>query len=239
MLAPLDNVLNRLFDRLEASIDPFPSEVPDKPPVGFWPFVRHFTWPFRWLLLACAATAACVALLEVSLFAFLGSLVDWLATTERATLWQTHGQWLLLMGLVVLLLIPLLKLLYESIIHQGLLGNFAMRNRWQAHRYVLRQSMGFFQDDFAGRVASKVMQSALAVRDVVIKICEVLLYVAFYFLGAVALVGSSDLRLTTPLLLWLGGYLLTMWYFVPRLSVISEAQADARSVVTGRIVDSY
>jgi ATP-binding cassette subfamily B multidrug efflux pump len=236
---PTSTLLGRVFRRFESAVDPFPEAPPEKPPAGFWPFVWHFTRPFRWLILACAGTAAVVAALEVSLFAFLGSLVDWLAEADRDTIWSDHGLTLAAMALCVLLLIPLLKLLYEAIVHQGLMGNFAMRNRWQAHRYVLRQSMRFFEDDFAGRVATKIMQSALAVRDVVLKVSEVLLYVGFYFLSAVALIASSDLRLAAPLLLWLGGYLLTMRYFVPRLSKVARAQADARSVVTGRIVDSY
>ena len=114
-----------------------------------------------------------------------------------------------------------------------------MRTRWQAHRYVLRQSMDFFHNDFAGRVATKVMQTALGVREVVMKVSEVLLYVAVYFTGALILFASSDLRLTAPLILWLTGYLLALRYFIPRLQAISKEQSDARSLVTGRVVDSY
>jgi ATP-binding cassette subfamily B multidrug efflux pump len=143
------------------------------------------------------------------------------------------------MGGVVLVGLPLLKFFHEAVIHQGLLGNFAMRTRWQAHRYVLRQSMDFFHNDFAGRVATKVMQTALGVRETVMKLSEVLLYVAVYFTGAIILFASSDLRLTGPLVLWLVGYVLTLRYFIPRLKRLSAEQADARSVVTGRVVDSY
>ena len=114
-----------------------------------------------------------------------------------------------------------------------------MRTRWQAHRYVLRQSMDFFHNDFAGRVATKVMQTPLGVREVVMKVSEVLLYVAVYFTGALILLASSDLRLTAPLILWLTGYLLALRYFIPRLQAISKEQSDARSLVTGRVVDSY
>ena len=114
-----------------------------------------------------------------------------------------------------------------------------MRTRWQAHRYVLRQSMAFFNDDFAGRVATKVMQTAMAVREVIMKITEVLLYVAIYFTGAVFLFAATDLRLSAPLLLWLAGYLVAMRYFIPRLGRISHRQSDARSVMTGRVVDTY
>ena len=121
-----------------------------------------------------------------------------------------------------------------------MLGNFPMRNRWQGHRYLLRQSMQFFEDDFAGRVATKVMQSALAVREVVIKLCEVLAYVTVYFGTAVVMFAAADLASGRCRCLgWLTGYVFALRYFIPRLARIAEAQAEARSTVTGRIVDSY
>src|SRR4029079_9587415 len=128
---------------------------------------------------------------------------------------------------------------YESVVHQGVLGSFAMRTRWQAHPHVARHATGVFHDDFAGRVATKVMQTAMAVREVVMKITEVLLYVSIYFTGAVFLFAATDMRLSAPLLLWLAGYLVAMRYFIPRLGKISHIQSDARSVMTGRIVDTY
>jgi ATP-binding cassette subfamily B multidrug efflux pump len=180
-----------------------------------------------------------VALIEVYLFAFLGDLVDLLNGASRATFWQDHGTRLALMGAVVLIILPLLNLTSEAIQHQGLRGNYAMRIRWLAHRYVLRQSMDFFHNDYAGRVATKVMQTALGVRDAVIKVTEVIVYVAVYFAGALVLVASSDAWLMAPLLLWLSGYAAACWYFVPRMGKLSEIQADTRSLVTGRVVDSY
>jgi ATP-binding cassette subfamily B multidrug efflux pump len=232
-------MIPRLFRWLETLSDPFPLEMPGKPPAGLIGFMLHYARPFRALIAAATALGTLVALIEVSLFAFLGNLVDWLAEADRASFWSAHATRLVLMSLLVLVALPLLKLLYEGVVHQGLLGNFAMRTRWQAHRYLLRQSMDFFQNDFAGRVATKMMQTALAVRDTVLKITEVLLYVAVYFTGAVILFAASDLRLSAPLVVWLAGYLATMRYFVPRLSRVSREQADARSAVTGRVVDSY
>ncbi len=137
------------------------------------------------MILVSSVLSAAIALIEVSLFGFLGNMVDWLSHADRATFWETHGRFLAGMAVVVLLILPVLKFFYESVVHQGVLGGFAMRTRWQAHRYVLRQSMAFFNDDFAGRVATKVMQTAMAVREVVMKIAEVLLYVCIYFTGAV------------------------------------------------------
>jgi len=232
-------MIARIFRWLETRRDSFPAETPGMPPTSFWGFVLHYTRPFWPLIIASSLLAAAVALIEVSLFGFLGRLVDWLSKADRATFWSDHGLFLIGMTLIVVVVLPILKFFYEAVIHQGILGNFTMRTRWQAHRYVLRQSMEFFHNDYAGRVAAKVMQTSMAVREVVMKIAEVLLYVAIYFTGAVILFASSDLRLSAPLLLWLTGYLGAMYYFVPRLARVSSEQADARSTMTGRVVDTY
>jgi ATP-binding cassette subfamily B multidrug efflux pump len=232
-------MIARIFRWLETSRESFPAETPGMPPTTFWGFILHYTKPFWPLIAASSALAAAVAMIEVSLFGFLGDLVDWLSKADRATFWSDHAAFLIAMGIVVLIVLPILKFFYEAVIHQGILGNFTMRTRWQAHRYVLRQSMEFFHNDYAGRVAAKVMQTSIAVREVVMKIAEVLLYVAIYFTGAVILFAASDLRLSAPLVLWLAGYLCAMYYFVPRLGAVSEEQADARSIMTGRVVDTY
>jgi ATP-binding cassette, subfamily B, multidrug efflux pump len=232
-------VISAIFSWLESRTDSFPPEKPVKPGASLFAFIWHYSRPFLPLILVACVLATAIAVIEVYLFAFLGNLVDWLSTADRATFWQDHRPRLIFMAALVLVVLPLLKFWYEAVYHQGLLGNFAMRIRWQAHRYVLRQSMEFFQNDFAGRVATKVMQTAMGVRDTVLKMTEILLYFGVYFSSALVMFASSDLRLAAPLLLWLGGYLLTMWYFVPRLGRLSKDQADARSLVTGRIVDSY
>lgn len=232
-------MITRIFDWLEKRENPFPSPMPDQPPSEFWPFVVHYSKPFLPLLIAASLLAALIALIEVSLFAFLGNLVDWLATTERQTFWDNHGAFVVFMGAVVLLILPLLKFFYEAVVHQGLLSNFAMRTRWQTHRYVLRQSMDFFQNDFAGRVSAKVMQTAVALREAVMKVTEVLVYVGVYFTGGVILFAATDLRLAAPMVVWFIGYAIAMRYFIPKLGKIAEKQADARSTMTGRIVDSY
>ncbi|HEX3215825.1 MAG TPA: ABC transporter ATP-binding protein [Aestuariivirgaceae bacterium] len=228
-----------MFRWLETRTDSFPDELPERPPTTLFSFILHYSKPFWPLLLASSLFASVVALIEVSLFAFVGKLVDWLSTANRQTFWHDHWLGLAGMGALVLVVLPVLKFWYEAVIHQGLIGNFAMRTRWQAHRYLLRQSMDFFQNDFAGRVATKVMQTALGVREVVMKVSEVLLYVGVYFTGALLLFATSDLRLTMPLILWLVGYIVALRYFIPRLQAISKEQSEARSLVTGRVVDSY
>ena len=232
-------MIGRFFDWLEKVGAPFPGFAPQMPPARFWPFIIHYARPFWPLLAVSAGLAASIALIEVSLFAFLGNLVDWLASAERATFWADRGPFLVVMAGVVLLVLPAMKFVYEAVIHQGLMGNFAMRTRWMAHRYVLRQSLAYFQNDFAGRISAKVMQTAVAVREVVMKIAEVLVYVSVYFLGAVMVFAATDLRLSAPMLVWLAAYIAVMRYFIPRLGRISAEQADARSIMTGRVVDSY
>jgi len=231
--------VSAIFRWLEGVTGSFPPETPEKPPETFSGFIAHYARPFWPLILASSVLSIAIALIEVSLFSFVGKIVDWLSHANRATIWSDHGLKLALMGGLVVFVLPVLKFFYEAFVHQGLLGNFAMRTRWQTHRYVLRQSMEFYQNDFAGRIAQKVLQTSLAVRDVVMKMTEVLVYVAVYFTGALILFAFSDLRLSAPLAIWFLCYMVALSYFVPRLKRVSREQANARSVVTGRIVDSY
>ncbi len=228
-----------MFRHFESKLEPFPTAEPTPPPKTLLAFCRHYTDGAWKPILTVAALSSLIAAGEVALFAFLGNIVDWLSAHEREELFAKEGPTLLLIGAGVLLLLPGAALLNSLLTHQTLLGNYPMRIRWNVHRYLLGQSMSYFQNEFAGRVATKLMQTALAVRESVIKVLDVLNYVSVYFLGAVVIAASFDLRLMLPLLAWLGLYLLELRYFIPRLGRASEAQADARSTMTGRIVDSY
>ncbi|MDP1702157.1 MAG: ABC transporter ATP-binding protein [Aestuariivirga sp.] len=232
-------MITRFFTWLENYVDSFPMQQAEKPAPTLFAFAFHYTKPFLPLLIASILFSTVIALIEVYLFAFIGDLVDLLGAADRATFWEVNATKLILMGALVLLALPILNFISEAISHQGLRGAFAMRIRWLAHRYVLRQSMDFFHNDYSGRVATKVMQAALGVRDAVMKITEVVVYVTVYFVGALVLVATSDYWLMVPLLVWLCGYALACWYFVPRLGKLSEAQAELRSLVVGRVVDSY
>ena len=223
----------------EKLVDPFPADVPDTPPRELFPFIWHYARPIWPHLLLVSLTAAIFAVLEVALFGFLGNLVDFFTEADRATFWSDHFWWMVGVGVLVLVVMPLIDCCHELITNQSIMGNFPMRIRWLAHRYLLRQSMTFFQDDFAGRVATKVMQTALAVRDVITQTTEVFVYAAVYFTSALLLVAHSDWRIMVPLALWFLAYGAMAYYFVPRLQVIAKEQADARSIVTGRVVDSY
>ncbi|WP_110685706.1 ABC transporter ATP-binding protein [Salinicola aestuarinus] len=228
-----------MFRWFEQRLDPFPAAEPVQPPNTLIAFCLHYTkgaWPY---LLAATAMMALIAGIEVWMFGFLGNIVDWLSEQNRETFVSDQGWKLAGMALVILVLLPGMVWLHSLFQHQSLMGNFPMRIRWQAHRYLLRQSMHFYQEEMAGRIATKVMQTSLAVRECVIQLFDVLNYVSVYFLGTLILVGSADWRLALPLVAWLVGYLLLLRVFVPIMRRVSKTQADARSQMTGRIVDSY
>jgi len=186
-----------------------------------------------------ALLTALISILEVSLFAYLGNLVDWLSAADRESFLKSEKATLVWIGLIVLVLLPLVGFLHSVVLHQTVIGNYPMAIRWHAHRYLLSQSYSFFQDEFAGRVATKVLQTSLAIREAVMKVLDTLVYVSVYFFSAMALMASFDFWLVLPFLLWLVGYILILKFFLPKLKTISRQQADARSEMTGRIVDSY
>lgn len=228
-----------MFTWFERRLDPFPADPPAMPPQGLRRFILHFSYGAKFYMLAMAGCAALIAVAEVMLFGYLGELVSQVAAADPARFWADEGGRLLVMAAVLMVGLPALQILWSLLMHQTLMGNFPQRIRWQAHRYLLRQSMSYFQDEFAGRIATRLMQTALAVREVAMKILDVLTYVGVYFIGALLLAASTDGWLAAPFLVWGVLYGLFLWWIVPRLGRISQAQADARAMMTGRVVDSY
>ncbi|MRG56638.1 ATP-binding cassette domain-containing protein [Phyllobacterium sp. SYP-B3895] len=228
-----------MFRWFEERLEPFPPAEPSEPPRSLVAFCLHYTrgvWPFIAVMAVCTAL---IAVLEVSMFAFMGNIVDWLSNHSRETFLSEEGWKLALIAGVILIVMPGIVLIDSLVIHQTLLGNYPMRIRWMVHRYLIRQSMTFFQDEFAGRVSTKLMQTSLAVREAVMKLLDVLNYVIVYFSGTLIIAAAADLRLMLPFVVWLVAYIGLLRYFIPKIRVISERQADARSTMTGRIVDSY
>ncbi|MFT3755558.1 MAG: ABC transporter ATP-binding protein [Pseudoxanthomonas sp.] len=223
----------------ENRVDPYPSAPPTQPPKSLYAFCRHYTRGLEPWLLVMALTTAAIAIIEVRLYAWTGQLVDQLGTLTPGAFLAANDVQLMVMAAVVLLVMPALNLLNSLVIHQTLLGNFPMRIRWQVHRYLLRQSMSYFQDEFAGRIATKLMQTSLAVRETVIKLLDVLNYVVVYLGGTLIVAASQDWRFMLPFVAWLLLYAALLWYAIPRLNKVAQAQSDARSSMTGRIVDSY
>ncbi|MFZ5508228.1 ABC transporter ATP-binding protein [Methyloversatilis discipulorum] len=222
----------------ETRIDPYPAGQPPTPPHDLFAFLWSCTQGMRGYIAAMTVCTALIGVFEAMLFAMLGDIVDWLGKTEPARLWAQEGDTLLLLA-GILIASPLVIALQTLIKHQALAGSFPMRLRWNFHRHMLGQSMSFYQDEFAGRVAAKVMQTALAVRDTWMIVADILVFIIIYFVTMVTVVGGFDLTLLLPFGGWLALYVGAMVYFVPRLGKVAQSQADARSLMTGRITDAY
>lgn len=228
-----------MFAFFESLLPAFPETRHGPPPKGLVAFCWHFVKDAKWFLAAIAALSSTIAVGEVMLFRFLGDLVDWMGAGDPSTFLDNRTAALMIMAFVLVIGLPLTDFIFSLINHQTLLGNLPMSARWRMHRRMLGQSMSFFSDEFAGRISTKVMQTALAVREAVLKVIDVFVYVGVYFITTIIMVALADWRLAIPLVIWLCIYLSLVRFFVPRLAKISEKQADARSAMTGRIVDSY
>ncbi|MCG6404935.1 ABC transporter ATP-binding protein/permease [Vibrio fluvialis] len=228
-----------MYKKFESFTQAFPQDEPQRPPNTLWAFCRHYTKGYEKPLMVMALLSTTIAIIEVSLFGFMGQLVDWLSTSNPETFLEENRHTLIGLSLLLLVGMPILVSIYSLLIHQTMLGNYPMSIRWLAHRYLLKQSLSFYQDEFAGRIATKVMQTALSVRETVMKTLDVFVYVAVYFTAMVVMLAQADWRLMIPMLLWLVAYIMIQIRFVPKLKKVSAEQADARSLMTGRIVDSY
>ena len=229
-----------MFSVFEKAVPPFSESDSSQPPEGLWAFIWHYAKPFRFLLGGLLITSGVIAALEAYVFAMVGYLVDWMAASgDPAEFFSQHGQSLIIFMVLVLVVWPAISYLDSLLEHQGLLGNFSMQIRWRAHSYLLKQSTQFFSNDFAGRLATKVMQTALSVRDSVVSLNGLFVYVVVYFSASLTIFLSNDWRLALPLLVWLIAYCSLMNYFLPRLKNVSMQQSDARSLMTGRVVDAY
>ena len=228
-----------MFSYFENRLNPFPPELPSRPPASLFAFCWHYTrgvWPWIFLI---SLLVTLIAILEVILFGFLGNIIDWLSEIDRDQFLELEGDRLVMLAAVVLIALSLLSFLLSLVSHQTVMGNYPMRIRWLAHRYLLRQSFGFYQDEYAGRVATKVMQTALGVREAVMKLTDVMVYICVYFIGALVLVATFDPWIAAPFVIWIALYIGMLYFLLPRLQQVAEKQADARSTMTGRVVDSY
>ena len=228
-------IVYRYFEKL---VNPYPDGAPQPTPKTFLAFMWAASDGLRPYLLLMTICTAAIGVFEGFLFSMLGQVVDWLAKTEPSALWTTQRGNLILLG-AILVASPLVVALQALLKHQAMAGNFPMRLRWKFHRLMLSQSMSFYQDEFAGRVATKVMQTALAVRDVWMIVADILVFVVIYFVTLIMIVGNFDLWIVTPFAIWLALYAVAIRYFVPRLGKVAQQQADARSLMTGRVTDAY
>ncbi|MDB5883603.1 MAG: putative type multidrug transport system, ATP-binding and permease component [Ramlibacter sp.] len=227
-----------MFRTFEKLLHPYPEPEPALPPKGFFQFVWACTQGLRVYIAGLSLLSAAISVYEAWLFALLGHIVDWLGRFDPAHLWQQQGHSLLLLA-GVLVASTLLVAMQTVLKHQTLQVNFTLRMRWNFHRLMLGQSMAFYSDEFAGRITTKVMQTALAIREMMFTATEVVIGLGVYFVTIVALAGGFDARLTIPFAAWFALYSISVYYFVPRLGRIGKAQADARAMMTGRITDAY
>ena len=228
-----------IFRWFESLIDAFKEPVDSMPPatVGrFYVFYLRQVWP---VFAAATVVGLGVALVEVSLFGFIGSIVDMAKGVPGKTFFQIHGRELLWMGFVALVLRPVFISLHDMLVNQAIVPNLTNRIRWQNHRYVIRQSLGFFQNDYAGRIANRIMQTGASLRESAVQIVDAIWYVAIYTGSAIVMFAKADVWLAVPLVVWLFAYVGTLYFFIPRTRKRSWLASEARSKLMGRIVDGY
>ncbi|HUB88290.1 MAG TPA: ABC transporter ATP-binding protein [Dyella sp.] len=228
-----------MFRWFESFIDAFKDPVDTMPPqsVGrFYVFYLRQVWP---VFVAAILVGFGVAIVEVSLFGFVGRIVDMAKGVPGKDFFVVHGRELAWMAFVALALRPIFIGAHDMLVNQAIVPSLTNRIRWQNHRYVIRQSLGFFQNDYAGRIANRIMQTGASLRESAVQIVDAIWYVAIYYGSAVVMFAHADWWLASPLLVWLVGYVATLYIFIPRTRKRSWAASEARSKLMGRIVDGY
>ena len=228
-----------MFRFFENLVDPYgPYEERDVPPTRLFAFLMDYARPFRRVFVLAAITSVLVAAIEIGLIWAMGWVVD-ILSGDPAQVWDQYGLWLILLAVFILTLRPAIQALDVLILNNTILPNFGTLIRWRAHRQVLRQSVGWFENDFAGRIANRIMQTPPAAGEAVFQVFDAITFSIAYVVGALLLLGQSDPRLAIPLLGWLLLYAALVRWTVRRVGPASKAASDARSEVTGRVVDSY
>nr|WP_314589801.1 ABC transporter ATP-binding protein [uncultured Neisseria sp.] len=231
-------MIKKIFSWFESRIDPYPEAAPKTPEKGLWRFIwSNIEGVRKWIAVLAVFTVG-VGIMEALMFQFMGKVVDWLGTYTPQTLFVEKGH--ALIGMMAMVAFFAVWTFFASSVRlQTLQGVFPMRLRWNFHRLMLGQSLGFYQDEFAGRVSAKVMQTALALRDVVMTVADMVVYVLVYFITSGVILSSFDAWLIVPFICWMIGFAMIMRFLIPKLGKTASRQADARSLMTGRITDAY
>ena len=231
-------MIKKIFSWFESRIDPYPEAAPKTPEKGLWRFIwSNIEGVRKWIAVLAVFTVG-VGIMEALMFQFMGKVVDWLGTYTPQTLFVEKGH--ALIGMMAMVAFFAVWTFFASNVRlQTLQGVFPMRLRWNFHRLMLGQSLGFYQDEFAGRVSAKVMQTALALRDVVMTVADTVVYVLVYFITSGVILSSFDAWLIVPFICWMIGFAMIMRFLIPKLGKTAARQADARSLMTGRITDAY
>ena len=226
----------RFFERL---VDPYVSySETDTPPQKLWPFMMAYSQPFKRVFWCAGIMSVIVAVVEIWLISYMGRVVD-ILQGDPALVWQTYGTEFLIVSLFILFIRPILQGIDVALLNNTILPNFGTLIRWRAHKHVLRQSVGWFENDFAGRIANRIMQTPPAAGEAVFQVFDAITFSLAYVLGSAILLANADPRLALPLVIWLSLYAMLVVWTVKRVGPASQASSDARSTVTGRVVDAY
>lgn len=229
-----------MFRFFENLVDPYaPYVQDDTPPTRLWPFLMTYARPFKRVFWAAGIMSVIVALVEIWLIAYMGRLVDLIAPGAEVTFWGDYGWEFIVMGVFLLAVRPVFQVLDVALLNQSIIPNFGTIVRWRAHRHVLRQSVGWFENDFAGRIANRIMQTPPAAGEVAFQVFDAVTFSLAYVIGAGVLLMGADPRLLLPLVIWFLLYMALMRWTILRVGPAAQASSDARSEVTGRVVDSY
>ena len=229
-----------MFSFFERLVDPYgPYAENDTPPKRLFPFLFNYAQPFKKVFWVTGTLSVIIAIVEIWLLAYLGRLIDILTGGTPAEVWARSGFELILVAVLVLTIRPIVHLIQILLLNNTILPNFGTLVRWRAHRHVLRQSVGWFEDDFAGRIANRIMQTPPAAGAVVFQLFDAITFAIAYVVASIVLLGQTDPVLVVPLLFWLIPYLFLVRWVLYRVTPASEAASNARSAVTGRVVDSY
>ncbi|WIY26843.1 ABC transporter ATP-binding protein [Parasedimentitalea psychrophila] len=228
-----------MFRYFENLVDPY-CDYPevDSPPTRLWPFMRDYCRPFTRIFIWTALMSLVVAAIEVGLIYYMGRMIDYFGEGPEQV-WANYGTELILVSMFILFIRPVLQLLDVVLLNNAILPNLGTLIRWRAHRHVLRQSVGWFENDFAGRIANRIMQTPPAAGEVVFQVFDAISYSLAYLIGAALLLMMADVRLLLPMLIWFVLYGLLVRWTVKRVGPASQASSDARSAVTGLVVDAY
>jgi len=228
-----------MFKYFESLVDPYIAySETDTPPTRIWPFLRDFSQPFKRVFVLAAIMSLVVASIEVGLIYYMGRVVDLLGTSP-SEFWSSYGTEVTIVAVLVLIARPLIQMLDVLLLNNTILPNFGTLIRWRAHKHVLRQSVGWFENDFAGRIASRIMQTPRSAGEVVFQVFDAISFSLAYLLGAAVLLSVADIRLLLPLVIWFVLYACLINWTVRRIGPASKAASDARSALTGRVVDAY
>lgn len=228
-----------MFKYFESLVDPYtPYTESDVPPTKLWPFLLEYSQPFKRVFVVAGIMSIIVAAIEVGLIYYMGRIVD-LMGTSPSEFWTNYGTEVIIVGLLVLTVRPVLQMLDVLLLNNTILPNFGTLIRWRSHKHVLRQSVGWFENDFAGRIANRIMQTPPAAGEVVFQVFDAISFALAYLIGAAVLLSVADPRLLIPMSIWFVLYACLVGWTVKRVGPASQAASDARSTTTGRVVDAY